>query len=414
MNPENAILSQLIQDDQLYYKMNLTPEHFHDPYNRKAFNIIEKMVCDGVKVDQYSLSEHLSMQQVTGLHDALPTTANWTHYYSKLQERHRQSIATDIVKSIEAQQRDGVTSAEIFQGIEEKLQDATAKSTQYSIQKLGDTLLDFVNEVERRYNTGGEIPGSTSGIPKLDDLTLGWNRRRYYIIGARPSRGKTALLLNFARHAGMHKIPCGLLSLESSIHEVDLRIISDVANIESQTLSSGYFKKSQFHNITEAAGKLHDAPIYVYDEPNMDLQTLRAQARRMVRQFGIQVLFIDYAQKVRHNTSTGKKNDSNAEVSSALKQLSRDLEIPVIAAAQLTRDTQNRRPTIADIAESSEYEKDADTVILIHHQLDDNGEVSKSWLLVDKNRDGPTSDVPVYFKKEYVRFTERIGDIYGQ
>jgi replicative DNA helicase len=409
MNPEIAILSQLVQDDQLYYKMSLSTEHFTDPHNRKAFQAIEKMIGDGVKVDQVSLSEYIPAAQAVSLHDAVPTTANWQYYHKALQEKHKKYIASEIARKIHAQLKDNTDSTDIFQTIEDGLQSAADKGSDYTIEKLGDTLLEYVNIIEERKKSGGDIPGIRCGLPKLDDLTLGWNPRRYYIIGARPGKGKTALLLNFARYAGLKGIPVGIFSLESSKYELDGRIMADVGNIDSQRLAFGDLREHEFHDITVAAGQISDSPIYVYDQPNTDLITLRAQARRMVRQFGVKAIFVDYAQIIEHRVPSGNKFEAKGEVSLAMKQLARDLDVPMVVAAQLRRDTENKRPTIADISDSSQFEKDADAIVFIHHEFDDNGEIEKSWLLLEKNRDGPVKAVPVYFRKEYVRFGARIG-----
>jgi replicative DNA helicase len=405
MNPEKAILSQLIQNDQLYYQMNISKEHFTDPQHRKMFFAIERLVAGGVQVDQPTLAGYVSPSLVSEVADAVPTTANWSYYWQKLQEQYRKRVASELAKNISAQLQDGADSQQIFQTVEEKLQEVSDAGTLYTVEPIRDVLGDAIAKIEERYNSGGEIPGVKSGIGKLDDLTLGWNPRRNYLVCARPSRGKTALLFNFARKAAQDGHPCGIMSLESGKQELTIRMIADVASVDSQHLSSGFLRRRDFEKITDAAGHLDSLPLYIYDEPNADLMTVRAQARRMVRQHGIRVLFIDYAQIISHHVPGGKEHEVYKQVSMALKQLSRDLNIAVVSAAQLSRDSANRRPTIADIYGASQFEKDADTVILIHHDIDkDSSEINDSWLLVDKNRDGPVGHVPVVFKKEYVRF----------
>lgn len=406
MNPEIAVLSQLIQNDQLYYQMNLTEHHFADPKHKRLFREIERMVAGGIKVDQVSISENIPPVDVVSVSDAVPTTANWSYYHGQLQEQYKKRIAWEMAQHIQAQLKDGVESAQIFQAIEQKMQEATARGTRYLIERIGDTLIDFVNLVEERYKAKGEIPGIKSGFPKLDKMVLGWQPRRHYIIGARPSRGKTAFLLNCARKAALDGVPCGLISLESAKEEVDARVIADIASIDSQRLVTGLLGLTGFSQLTDAAGQLNDAPLYIYDEPNADLATVRAQMRRMVRQYGVRVIFLDYIQIIGHIVPGGKEHEVYKEISKSMKQIARDLNIAVVSAAQLSRDSQNRRPHIGDVYGSSQFEKDADVIVLIHHEMKDD-ELSNSWLLVDKNRDGKTGSIPVYFKPEYVRFHER-------
>lgn len=407
MNNEVAVLSQLIQDNELYYQMNITENHFSDMYNKKTFKEIEKMIVDGIEVDQVSLGDRVNPNKVMELYDAVPTTANWSYYHDKLQEEYRKRILNDLVKIIQDKIEDNTNSDEIFQSIEDKLQEATAKGTKYIIEPIGDTLIDFINLVEKRYNARGELPGIASGFSGLDKIVLGWQPRRHYLIGARPSRGKTAFLLNCARKAALDNIPAGLISLESGKEEVDARIIADMASIDSQRLVTGYIGNKEFVNVTGVAGKLNDAPLYIYDEPNASFIVVKAQMRRMVRQYGVRVVFVDYAQIINHHVSGGKEHEVYKEISQSLKQIARELNIAVVSAVQLSRDSQNRRPHIGDIYGSSQFEKDADVIVLIHHELDESNGIKNSWLLVDKNRDGRTGSIPIYFKAEYVRFHER-------
>ena len=210
----------------------------------------------------------------------------------------------------------------------------------------------------------------------------------------------------------MQKVPSGLFTAESSRSEVMGRILSDASNIDSRNISTGYLRTADFHSMTEAAGKLYEAPLYIYDEPNMSLGTLINQARYMVNRYGVKIIFIDYAQILEYNDRNLQERERYAKISMSLKKLSRQLEIPVVSSAQLGRDSDGKRPTLKDFDGSSQFEKDADSVILLYHKKhDERGkmlpeEQHKSYFLIDKNRDGPVGVNQVYFDKKHVRFRE--------
>jgi replicative DNA helicase len=261
--------------------------------------------------------------------------------------------------------------------------------------------LEFVEVVQERYNTKGQLPGVATGFAELDSMLLGLKPRLLYYVGARPSKGKTALITSIIANICAEGVPVGFLSLESSRKEIMARLFSNIGNIDNQILITGAFEKtSDFGRVGSAAERVYDWPLVICDKENMDLQTIRAKAREMVRTGKARVLFLDYIQLVPQTNYQLPYRLHMNEVSMAFKQLARELEVPVVVAAQLGRDAEGKVPTLADFKETGQIEQDADGAVLIHEDAD------ATWLIVAKNKDGPRGHVKVEFHKPFMRFVD--------
>ncbi|MDD5358287.1 MAG: DnaB-like helicase C-terminal domain-containing protein [Candidatus Nanoarchaeia archaeon] len=299
---------------------------------------------------------------------------------------------------------------EILETTERKLFDITSKSEHDDIYSIGSLISGFIDQTEKRYKNKGKIPGLSTGIHTLDSMTLGLNKARLYYIGARPSQGKSALALNMALYLSINESrPVGFISLESSKEECTLRAFSSIGKMNGMDISTGFLQASDFGKINATAEKLFQKPLYFYDRPNMTLQEIKSISRRMVTFYKCEVIFIDYLQIIQHSDSSLCKRERIEDISVQLKNLARELDIPIVCLAQLRRDVDQRRPGLGDFSDSSQAEKDADVAILIYHEKeneDGEDEKLKSRLLVEKSRDGRTGTIDVVFKKEYVTFYE--------
>jgi replicative DNA helicase len=230
-----------------------------------------------------------------------------------------------------------------------------------------------------------------------------------YVIGGRPSQGKSALGLNIAAHVSIkERRPVGFLSLESSTTELLGRLVASSANVNSRNLASGFFSGTDMAGIHKAGELLYAAPLWIWDQPNAKLADTVSTARFMRRQHKVELLVIDYLQLIGVPGAVDRR-DSVAQSSMAMKQLARELEIPVVILAQLNRDSDNRRPEMGDFQWSSQIEQDADVGIMLYHKMsgpDEDRTIDKSWLFVEKCRDGKRGSVPVCFRQEYVRFED--------
>jgi replicative DNA helicase len=271
----------------------------------------------------------------------------------------------------------------------------------------------------------GEISGVATGFKDLDTLTTGFQRSDLVIVAARPSVGKTSFALNIAEHAAVHdKRTIGLFSLEMSKEQLVLRLLSSVANIDSQRLRTGFLEELDFARIAPAMNALSEAAIYIDDTPSITTMELRTKARRLQAETGVDMLVIDYLQLMQSSTTTKDANrvQEVSEISRGLKALARELNIPVIALSQLSRQPELRNtnePRLSDLRESGSIEQDSDLVIFLWREKergpDDQeteGEVIK--LKLAKHRNGPTGALDLWFKKRQTRFVGYAGERYAE
>jgi len=409
MTNEEIVIGQIIIHPDTFFKSKLKSDHFADIQCARAFSLLSQMFSEGVTPDLLSVSDRKSGIPVSWWAEktTVQSSANYEFYETNIIEAYRIREVASLRSEITDWIKDN-DSAEILEHIEAKLNEITSSSEKDRVYKANELAIPFINKLEQRYNSGGELPGLSTGIPALDDFTLGLQPRLKYQIGGRPSDGKSALMVTLLCNMGVNLgIKCGVFSLESSKEEVYQRMIANIGNINSQNLQTGLIgRASNFKSVSDANSKGFESNIWFYDVPNCSLAELQIQARRMVRQYGIQVLFIDYEQLIRL-PGVSNRTERIEEVSISIKELARQLEIPIVSLAQLSRDSQNRRPTTADFFGSSQLEKDADGAILIYHKRnDDTNEVEETYLCIEKMRDGRTGQVPVYFNMPYVKFTE--------
>lgn len=290
----------------------------------------------------------------------------------------------------------------------------TCREAQRIIQKektkpdiCNEALDDWTEALKRP----GQISGITSGLIDLDRLTWGWQNENLIIIGARPSQGKTALLLTFARtSAVVANIPTLFITLESSQKELMKRLACQIARANQTDLRGGQPTERDMINLGPAFSKISAAPIYFADCSGMSITGIQSVARRLAEDFSIRIILVDYLQKIKPAERHEKRTYEVAQSSEGLKILAKELNLPVIAAAQLNREPEKqkgRQPVLSDLADSGQIERDADLVALLHK--DKKGGM---WLLLSKFRDGPTGVVKLQFIPAYAAFesASRIDD----
>ena len=409
MTNEEILIGQILVDNKIWYSIQVKADHFGNPRCRRAYKVLQAMFDKGIHPDLLSVTEEdkdLSVSWWSELSD-IPSSANWKYYHDIIIEDYRHREIGKLARSLTDWHTENLTTTEILELLDKRIFEITELTGEDRIYKLSELLPDLMNKLEERFKAKGELPGISTGIPGLNNLTLGLQKKLKYQIGGRPSDGKSALMVTLAVNIGIvQKIPVGIISLESSKQELATRILGNVGSLDTRDLMTGMISHASFNSIDTASGKLDAGPIWIYDVPNLSLSELKVQARRMVRQHKVQVLFIDYEQLI-EIPGVHKKLDRATEVSIAIKNLARELEIPIVSLAQLRRDAENRRPTLADFSDTSQLEKDADCAILIYHDKDDDGNIIDSYLCVEKMRDGQTGNIRVHFDKKHVRFTEQ-------
>ena len=407
MTLTQSFLGMCLAKNQILIDTKLTADDFLD-HEAQVFNAMRSLYLDGSDVTLVTLAgAGVPLHLIKDLE--VQIAASWKVREKQIIEASKKrSIVALARKIIESS---ALPSSELAMMLENGVGELDRRG-EYEPKRVSEVAKKVQGEIFLRGKRGSALIGLPSGIRGLDYITYGFQKRKLYYIGARPSQGKTSLLVNLALNC---KARFGFFSAESGEDEIAVKMFSHHTKINSRNLVLGgndeeVARLSSFVELEKERGSL------IYDRANMPIDELVGIARSFVENHGVEILFIDYIQILQASQSMQRKDkrEQILDTSMRLKQLARDLNVPVVVAAQLVRDADRERPRLGSFSESSQIEKDADVAILIWHtqkerEVEVNGKKGKvkedrSYLLVAKNRDGQTSDVPVYFKKETQTF----------
>lgn len=311
---------------------------------------------------------------------------------------------------------------------EEFLEEAEGRillATTHTLNPIGEHVqigvLAFTQKLEHIIENPHDVVGIPSGFGDLDKITLGFQKGDFVIIAARPGSGKTSIAMQMAYNAahGHHK-KAGFISLEMSKEQLIERLISMESRVPSEKMKVGNVNENEVEKIIGAAGKISETPLYVSDEYVGSSMELRRRMRRMVKEHGCDIIFVDYLQLIRGGKG-GNREEEVAELSVSCKRVAKELHIPVVALAQLNRELekrQDKRPLLSDLRESGSLEQDADLILFIYrdelYRQHDVGNAGVAEIIIGKHRNGPVGTIKLFFHKECVRFSPLTqGDIYA-
>lgn len=422
---EQATLGALLFDeDAISVAIRyLRPDDFYSNANRRIYRAILNLFNQGRKADIITVIEELKQSgeldlaggpsYVASLTNVVPTSANIDYYAQIVQDHSVRRSLLRISGEISAKSYDEATESRlIVEEAQRYIFELTDNRQTLTYKSAKEIIPKTIEAIEKLYNTKGAFTGIPSGLHDLDAMTSGFQKSELIIIGARPSVGKTALALTMASFTAIkEKIPTAFFTLEMSDMALMQRLISAEARIESERIRTGLLRPSDLHSLTEAAGRIYDAPLYIVDMPNMKLLDLRAQARRLRAQQRVEIIFIDYLTLITSENYHLPRHEQIAEISRSLKSLARELDIPVVALSQVRRDAEGKRPTLSDIRESGSIEQDADVVMFLHRdrELDKKNDSERSKavtteLIIAKQRNGPVGTVEIVFLPSYTKF----------
>ena len=410
---EATYLACILLAPDLIFKTSITEQHFFDGSNRRIFRAMHACADKAVKIDYISIRDvdrEIDAAYMAALSDKIPSAANWKYYEGKLIDAYQRNRLVALGRKL-AELGANTPPAEVIEMAENELLELGTNGQTRKIQRIGEVMPAAFKQIEERFKLKGRIPGIGTGLPGLDKLLGGFQDDRYIVVGARPSDGKSALALNMACNVAISQgIPTGIISAESSNNEIVTRAIASEGHIQGAHIMSGLLAPADFTSLMELSKRTDASPLYLYDAPNVRFGELKSVARQMVTLYKVKVIFIDYVQIIQWEDARLAIHEQVAAVSRGLKQLARELKVPIVGLSQLKRDAEGREPEMADLDYSKQLEQDADAIVFIYHPKpkkddDENGEQS-SWLLVKKNRDGAKGVVPVVFHREYVKFYE--------
>ncbi len=277
-------------------------------------------------------------------------------------------------------------------------------------ESVSSIVMSVLEKIERMRHNRGALTGVATKFYDLDELTSGLQAGELIIVAARPSMGKTTLSLNLAERIASQGVGVGFFSLEMHRQQIIQNLLCGRASIDGQALRRGRLTEQQYRRLQDEAAALYEAPLYVDDTPGLTLMSLRAKCRRLAQKHGIKLVIVDYLQLLSAGGRVESRQQEIATISRGLKSLARELELPVIALAQLNREVESRdnhRPRMSDLRESGSIEQDADVVILLHREeyynpTEENADLAQ--LIIAKQRNGPTGEVTLRFFRDTMRF----------
>jgi replicative DNA helicase len=398
-------------------------DDFYKPAHAHIFDAIHALYAVGQPVDPVTVADELrraGLLDVVGGHQALvqimsstPATTNAAGYARIIEEhallRRLIGVAGEIAElgySVPEDVTKALDRAEslVYEVNQRRVTDSTAK-----IEELLGQNLD---RLEQLYGQGDAITGVPTGYADLDDLLSGLQPSNLVVVGARPSMGKTSFALGMATHAALYaNHPVLIFSLEMGNLELSQRMLCGEARIDSARVRTGRLNEGDWNRISQAIGRLAAAPIWIDDNPNVTVMEIRAKARRLRSQVGsLGMVVVDYLQLMSGRGSAENRQVEVSEMSRGLKILARELECPVVALSQLSRQLEMRadkRPMLADLRESGSIEQDADVVMFIYRDdvyHSDSPDRGQAEIIVSKHRNGPTGVCRLAFLEQYTRF----------
>lgn len=308
---------------------------------------------------------------------------------------------------------EGVGITEVLNQSQEAVFDLSQSDTQRGFVAIHSLLTESLNAVERLYHKKSRFLGVPTGFMDFDHLTSGLQPGNLIIIAARPSMGKTTLVLNIAQNVALEqKRPVAVFSLEMPSQDIAMRMLATESRIDFGRLRTGNFSEDQWRPLTDGASRLAKAPILINDNRGLTVQSLRAEGRRLKGEHSdLALIIVDYLQLLRGTGRYNAREQEISEISRALKILAWELNVPIIACSQLSREIERRpdkRPQLSDLRESGAIEQDADLVAFLHrddYYEDENvGDRVEAYIMIKKQRNGPTGTVILYFTKNEMRF----------
>ncbi len=422
---ERSVLGSMLRDNTVIGDVVqiVRAESFYSYAHQKIYEGITKLYVEkGQPADLVTLAEFLRenglIEDVGGyaylaeLWDAAPTSAN-AEYYGKIVRdksvvRHLIHSCNDIARDAQDQV---LPPDELLDGAERKILDIAQMGMTGQTSTLQQALNEAYDRIDSRKQKGHlSISGLSCGYIDLDNLTAGMQNSELIIVAARPSVGKTSFALNIVRHIVVEeKVPVFFVSLEQSRIELAERLLCCQARVDSHRLRKGHLDHEEMQKLITAGEMLRSGKLFLDDSPGQNMLRIAANARRLKLRHDIKMVVIDYLQLIDPDNRRDSRQEQVASISRRLKFLARELEIPVMALAQVNRsseDRQDHRPRLSDLRESGAIEQDADTVMLLHRpELHEPGQYEGVVeVIVGKQRNGPTGDVTLTYLKQYMRF----------
>ncbi|MEX0924871.1 MAG: replicative DNA helicase [Candidatus Paceibacterota bacterium] len=423
---EQALIGSILLRPEAMYEVTdmVTANSFYADKHRLIYEAMIELFQKHEPIDMLSLSNRLKEKGIldqiggneylTDLTNAVPSSANLKYYAKLIQKKFMMRGLIDASEFIGALGYDDNSELEeILDKAEKRIYELSNASATHKFVEMKDELTEAWERLDKLHNSKEDIRGVPTGFPAIDNTIAGLQPSDLIILAARPSMGKTALALDIARQAAVnHNVSVGIFSLEMSSQQLVDRMLAAQALVDAWKLRTGKLTSDEdFKSIQESLDKLSRAPIYIDDEATNNILKMRSVARRLKSEKGLDLIIVDYLQLMQPIESRGSDSTVQqiTEISRSLKQLARELDVPVLALSQLSRAVEQRggRPKLSDLRDSGAIEQDADVVMFIHrekgHEADeDNDNIAE--ILIEKHRNGPTGIAQLHFNDKKSTF----------
>ena len=431
LDVEEAVLGAILVEPSVLDEAmeELRPSCFYEPTHRMIFDAMRALVNEHAAVDIITVANKLgamgNLEAVGGavtlvsLSQQIGAAANIEYYIRILKQKNiqRELIAASH-RILKDSYDESVNVDDLIDTAQSQIYDAIQDNGRKDVIEIGSLINTALNEIQEMQGKTG-LNGVPSGFPTLDHMTMGWQASDLIILAARPSVGKTAFSLNLARNAAVeHNIPVAFFSLEMSAIQLVKRLMTSESGLPAEKIKGGAkLETYEWQQLEMTLQNLSKAPLYIDDTPGIPLTEFRSKAKRLVKQKKVRLIIVDYLQLMQGPPDLrGMREQEVAAISRSLKATAKELNVPIIALSQLSRQAVQRekgngKPMLSDLRESGSIEQDADMVIFIHRPdflgLSETPEGRETtYVIIAKHRNGETGEIPMRFKSERVKFVE--------
>ena len=433
---EQALLGGLMLDNSSWDRIAdlVGSPDFFRPDHRLIFDAIQGLAERSQPADPVTLGEYLASRSelanaggaayLTELVTDTPSAANVAFYARIIRERAllRRLIEVGNEIAASAYQPEGRPINELVDEAERRVFEIAERGQRRGsgFVRLKDVLNSTIDRLDMLHQSQGAVTGLPTGFTRLDEYTAGLQPGDLIIVAGRPSMGKTSLALNIAENAALGSgKSAAVFSMEMSVEQLAFRMVSSLGRVDQAHLRNGRFGDDEWPRINGAIQQMAEAPIYIDDTPSMTPTEVRARARRLQRERGLDLIVIDYLQLMRVAGTAENRATEISEISRSLKGLARELRVPIIALSQLNRSVETRtdkKPVMSDLRESGAIEQDADLILFIYRDEVYNHDSPRKGIAdinIAKQRNGPTGEFPLTFLGRFTKFENYAPEIEG-
>ena len=435
---EEAVLGALMLEKDAYTMVCdiLKPESFYEPSNQIIYEAIQALGAAQQPIDMLTVVEKLRQMDmldkvggpifISELTSRIASGAHIDYHARIIAQKYLARELISFCANIESKAFDESNDVDdLMQEAEGKLFEISQRNVKKDVIQIDPVIEQALNQIQAASNRQSGLSGLECGFSEIDKMTSGWQNSDLIIIAARPAMGKTAFVLSMAKNMAVNlNTPIAVFSLEMSNIQLVNRLICNVCEIEGEKIKSGSLTQNEWDKLNSRIKNLFSAPMFIDDSGNLSIFELRTKARRLVREHDVKMIIIDYLQLMNASgMKFGSREQEVSMISRSLKQLAKELNIPIIALSQLNRDLEKRSegkvPQLSDLRESGAIEQDADIVCFIHRpeyflksdrDAQGNDIRGLAQFIIAKHRSGAVGDVKLRFRNQFARFENWVED----